>query len=69
MLETKKPNLHPTPQLATFSINSSQRKTRQTFNQNDHCFVVGRCSTEQFYRTIVPYSVRVWNSLPNKVVN
>ena len=47
----------------------SQRNTRQTVNQNDHCFVVSRCSTEQFSRTFVPYSVRVWNSLPNDVVN
>ena len=33
--------------------------TRQTVYQNDHCFVVGRCSTEQFSRIFVPYSVRV----------
>ena len=24
---------------------------------------------EQFSRTFVPYSVRVWNSLPNEIVN
>ena len=46
-----------------------QRNTRQIVNQNDRCFVVGRCSTEQFSHSFVPYSVHVWNSLPNEIVN
>ena len=32
-------------------------------------YVTTMCSTEQFYRTFVPYSVRVWNYLPNEIVN
>ena len=60
--------LHPFhSRIPAFAI--PQRNTRQTVNQNGHCFVVGRCSTEQFPRTFAPYSVRVWNSLPNDVVN
>ena len=35
-----------------------QRNTRLTVNQND-CFHVDRCSTEQFSLIFVPYSVRV----------
>ena len=53
--------------IPTFAI--PQRNTRQTVNQNDRCFVVSRYSTEQFSRTIVPFSVRVWNSLPNEIAN
>ena len=45
-----------------------QRNTRQAVNQNDRCFVMNRCLTEQFSRTFVPYSVREWNLLPNDVV-
>ena len=51
------------------ALDIPQRNTRQTVNQNDKCFVVGRCSTEQFSHKFVPYSVRVWNSLPNEIVN
>ena len=46
-----------------------QRNTRQIANQNDRCFMVGRCLTEQFSRTFVLYSVRVWNYLPNEIVS
>ena len=47
----------------------NQRNARLTANQNDSCFVVGRCSTEQFSHAFVPSFVLVWNSLPNEVMN
>ena len=44
-----------------------QRNTRQVVNQNNFCFVLNRCLTEQF--SLVPYSVCQWNLLPNDIVD
>ena len=45
------------------------RATRYSIRLNDRSFSVDRLNTSQFSRCFFPASVRLWNTLPNDVVN
>ena len=45
------------------------RATRQSLIMNDRSLSVNRCNTSQFSRCFIPVSARLWNTIPNEIVN
>ena len=46
-----------------------RRTTRYGLSLNDRAFSAIFCRTNQFSRSFLPYICKIWNKLPNSVVN